>query len=227
MKTIRHTVTSLVMILLSAPLIYGQDLSKYKNFSLGTSFAELSKQLGPYSHDTSIILQRPAVIQEMTSWSVGSSRPSEQPKQLDPVSEIIFGFYNGELYRIEVTYDQHATAGLTAEDMVLAVSALYGTATRPAAEINFPTKGLLNSDEKIIARWEDSENSANLFHSSILGSFGLVVLSKHVDAEVEAAMIESAKLDKEEAPQKELDLQKKEADSLEVARQISRKTFQP
>ena len=45
--------------------------------------------------------------------------------------------------------------------------------------------------------------------------------------EAEAAIIESAKLDKEEGPQKEVDRQKKEAENLEVARQISRKTFHP
>jgi hypothetical protein len=224
MKRTRNTMAFLVMILLSAPLIHGQDLSKYRKYSLGTSLAKLSKQLGPDSHETNVLHQRPAVIQEIKSWSVSSSRSSEQA---DPASQILFGFYNGELYRIEVTYDQHATAGLTAEDMVQALSALYGNATRPAAEINFPTRASYDSKEKIIARWEDSQNSVNLFRSSSLDSFGLVVLSKRIDAEAETAIIESAKLDKEEAPQKEVDRQKKEADDLEVARQISRRTFHP
>jgi hypothetical protein len=53
------------------------------------------------------------------------------------------------------------------------------------------------------------------------------VLSKRVDADAEAAIIESAKLDKEEAPQKEADRQKKAADSLEVDRQDSLKKFHP
>jgi hypothetical protein len=224
MRTIRNTVITLGAIVLSVPLVCGQDLSKYRKFSLGTSLAQVSRQIGPDSNGPSLIHERPAVIQEVTSWSAGSSRPSEQ---LDPVSEILFSFYNGELYRIEVTYDQHATEGLTTEDMVQAVSVLYGTATRPATEINFPTKAPYDSKEKIIARWEDSQNSVNLFRSSGLDSFGLVVLSKRVDAEAEAAIIESAKLDKEEAPQKGVDRQKKEADSLEVTRQISRKTFHP
>ena len=35
-----------------------------------------------------------------------------------------------------VIYDQHSTEGLTAEDMVQAVSAQYGAATRPATEID-------------------------------------------------------------------------------------------
>jgi hypothetical protein len=225
MKTIRHTVTFLVMILLPAPLIYGQDLSKYRNFSLGMSLARVSKQIGTNSNGPSLIHERPAVIQELTSVSLSSSLRSSD--QSDPAPQMIFGFYNGDLYRIEVSYDQRATDGLTAEDMVRAVSALYGTATRPAAEINAPMKTSDGSKQKVIARWEDSQNSVSLFHSSTLDYFGLVVLSKRVDADAEAAIIESAKLDKEEAPQKEADRQKKAADSLEVDRQDSLKKFHP
>jgi hypothetical protein len=225
MKTLRHIVTFLVMILLPAPLIYGQDLSKYRTFSLGMSLARVSKQIGTNSNGPSLIHERPAVIQELTSVSLSSSLRSSD--QSDPAPQMIFGFYNGDLYRIEVSYDQRATDGLTAEDMVRAVSALYGTATRPAAEINAPMKTSDGSKQKVIARWEDSQNSVSLFHSSTLDYFGLVVLSKRMDADAEAAIIESAKLDKEEAPQKEADRQKKAADSLEVDRQDSLKKFHP
>jgi hypothetical protein len=203
-KTIRNTVTSLVMILLSSPLVYGQDLSNYQGFSLGTSLARVSKQIGLDSSGPSLIHQRPAVIQELTSWSVSSSRSSEQ---VDQLSEILFRFYNGELYRIVVTYDQHATAGLTAEDMVQAVSALYGTATRPATDINFPTKAPYDSKEKIIARWEDSQNSIDLFRSSFLHSFAVVMFSKRLDAQAEAAIAQSLKLEWQEDPQKEIERQ--------------------
>ena len=225
MRTIRDTVTFLVLILLSAPLIYGQDLSKYRNFSLGMSLDQVSKEIGANSSGPTVIHERPAVIQELTSWSLSSSLRSSE--QSDPAPQMIFGFYNGELYKIEVTYDQHATTGLTTEDMVRAVSALYGTATGPAPEINFPMTTYDGSKAKVIARWEDSQNSVSLFRSSILDYFGLVVLSSRVNAEAEAAIIESAKLDKEEVPQKEAEQRKKEADSLEVERQSSLKKFHP
>jgi hypothetical protein len=213
------------MILLSAPLIYGQDLSKYRNFSLGMSLAQVSKLIGANSSGTSLIHERPAVIQEITSWSMSSSLRSSE--QSDPAPEMLFGFYNGELYRIEVTYDQRATAGLTEEDMVRAASALYGSPTQPATEANSSIKTSKGLKEKVIARWEDSQNSVSLFRSNSLEYFGLVVLSKRVYAETEAAIIESAKLDKEAAPQTEADRQKKEADSREVERQSSLKTFHP
>ena len=211
MKIISRGAVALLMILLSAPLISAHDLSKYRTFSLGTSLAELSKQLGPAARtivEPTLIHQRPAVIQEVTLWLLGSSY--QEPGKADPVSQILFSFYNGTLYRILVIYDQQATEGLTAEDMMQAVSAQYGTATRPKTDISFPTKAYYESKEKIIARWEDSQNSVNLFRSGTLDSFGLVLLSKRLDAEAEAAIIESVKLEKEEAPQKEIERQKKE-----------------
>jgi hypothetical protein len=219
----RSLVFSLVMILLSAPLIYGQDLSKYRNFSFGMSLAELSKQVDSQLQ-TKLIHKRPAVIQELTWWP---REPSASSLQAEPVWQVLFTLYNGELYRILVTYDRHATDGLTAEDMVQALSANYGTATRADVEISFPTNELYRSTEKVIARWEDSQYSFNLFRSSFLNSFGLIMFSKGLDAQVRAALAESIKLEGQEDLQKEIERQKKEADNLEVARQKNRKTFRP
>ncbi len=224
MKMIRNIVVSLSMILLSTPLIFGQDLSKYRTFSLGTSLAELTKQVGPYSHWTTLIHKRPAAIQELTFWTLNSSR---SPVGVEPVSQILFSFYDGELYRIVVTYDRDATKGLTDDDMVQAVSARYGAATRFYPEINLPTYDVFASTETVIARWEDSQNSVNLFRSSNQSPFLLAVFSKRLDARAKAAIIESEKLDKQEAPQVEIGRLKKEADELAIVRQINQKTFRP
>ncbi len=224
MRMMRCVVVSLAMILLSAPVIYGQDLSKYRNFSFGMSLLELSNQVDLKPLQTKLIHKRPAVIQELTWWP---REPSGSSLQADSVWQVFFTFYNGELYRILVTYDRHATNGLTAEDMVQALSAQYGTATRPDAQISFPTNELYRSTEKVIARWEDSQYSFNLFRSGSLNSFGLVMFSKRLDGQAKAAIAESAKLEGREDLQKEIERQKKEADNLEVARQKNRKTFRP
>jgi hypothetical protein len=224
MKMMRNIVVSLFLILLSAPLIFGQDLSKYRTFSLGMSLAELTKQVGPYSHSTTLIHQHPAAIQELTFWTLSSSRSQVG---VEPVSQILFSLYNGELYRMVVTYDRDATKGLTDDDMVEAVSVRYGTATRLYPEINLPTYDAYASTETVIARWENSQNSVNLFRSSSHGSFLLAVFSKRLDAQAKAGIIESEKLEKQEAPQVEIARLKKEADQLEVARQINQKSFRP
>jgi len=241
MKTMRNIIVALSLILFSAPMISGQDLSKYRTFSLGTSLAELSKQVGPYSHYTTLIHPRPAAIQELTFWTLNSSRPRVG---VYPVSQILFSFYNGELYRIVVTYDRDDIEGLTDDDMVQAVSARYGTATRLYPEINFlPTNYLDGSTDKVtpffltsdtyrsadrlIARWEDSRNAVSLLGSGNLNSFRLAISSKRLDAQAEAAIFEFEKLEKREAPQVEIVRPKKEADELEVARQLNEKTFCP
>lgn len=223
MKMTRKWLVLVAVVLSSTPVIFGQDLSRYRNFSLGTSLAGISKQLGPGAEKASLIHQRPAIIQQMAYWSAGSFR-TDHP---DPVAEILFSFYNGELYRIDVTYDRNATAGMRAEDMVQALSATYGTAVRPANEMNSSPSRSYGSEETTIARWEDSQNIINLFRSSTLDTFGVAVLSKRLTALAVTAILESVRLDKEEAPQKEIDRQKMEADSLEVTRQTNKKSFRP
>ena len=204
MKMMRRVGISLVMILLSAPLVRGQDLSKYRDFSLGMSLAELSSQVDLRPLQTKLIQKHPAVIQELTCWPGGSSDLS---RQTDSVWQIFFSFYNGELFRILVTYDRDATHGLTDEDVVQAISTKYGTPTRPVGEISFPTNELYRSTEKIIARWEDSQYSINLVRSRFLNSFSLVMFSKRLDAQAEAAIAKSLKMEGQEDPQKEIDRQ--------------------
>jgi hypothetical protein len=224
MKMMRGVGISLVMMLLSAPLVRGQDLSKYRDFSLGMSLPELSSQVDLRPLQTKLMQKHPAVIQELTCWPGGYS---DYSRQTDSVWQIFFSFYNGELFRILVTYDQDATHGLTAEDMVHAISTKYGTPTRPVGEISFPTNELYRSTEKVIARWEDSQYSINLVRPRFLNSFALFMFSKRLDAQVEAALAKSLKMEGQENPQREIDRQKKEADDLEAARQKNRKIFRP
>jgi hypothetical protein len=224
MKIMHSVGVSLVMILLSAPMIRGQDLSKYRNFSLGMSLPELSNQVDLRPLQTKLIQNRPAVIQELTCWP---SNSSEDSLQADSVWQIFFSFYNGELFRILVTYDQDATRGLTAEDMVQAISAKYGTATRSDVEISFPTNELYRSTEKVLARWEDSQYSINLVRTRFLNSFALIMFSKRLDAQAEAVIAKSLKPQGREDQQKEIDSQKKETDNLELARQKNGKISRP
>ena len=123
-----------------------------------------------------LIHQSPALIQQITYWPIETSPYSARAES---VSQVLFSFYNGQLYKISVTYDQQATEGLTDDDMVEAISARYGTATRLYPEIALPT----STDEyapaaKVIARWEDAGTSVNLFRTSSLNTFGLASVLK-------------------------------------------------
>jgi len=224
MNMISKSVISLGLVLLATPVISGQDLSRYRNFVLGTSLATVSKQVGQDAHQATLISESPALIQEMRHWQFETS---DSWDRMGPVSQISFNFYNGALYRITVVYDQRAVEGLTEEDMVKAISARYGVGVRLYPEIDFPSHDVYSSPEKVIAQWDDPQNSVSLFHSTGSESLGLAVFSKRLNAQAEAAIVESAKLAKEQAPQKEIDRQKKEVDDLGIARQKNMKSFRP
>ena len=213
----------------SAPLTYSQDLSKYREFQFGTNLLAVAKQAEMKPSVARVIHQRPAVIQEL-EWrpqrSFGSS------PEVDPVKEVLFSFYNGELFRMLVTYDQYRTQGLTDEDMVEAISAIYGTATRPAATIIlFSSFHVYNDSEKVMARWEDSHYSFNLFRSSYQPTFGMLVFSKRLDALAQAAIGEAIRLDEQEAPQREIERQRKQEEenraAQEKARPVNKENFRP
>jgi hypothetical protein len=224
MNMIRKSVISLGLILLSTPVISGQDLSRYRKFVLGASLAAISKQVGKDESQATLISQSPALIQQMTYWQIDTS---DNLGRMEPISHITLDFYNGALYRIVVVYDEKAVEGLTEEDMVKAISARYGNGVRLYPEIDFPNHDAYSSQEKVIAQWDDSQNSVSFFHSTGSESFGLAVFSKQVNAQAEAAIVESARLAKEQAPQKEIDRQKKEVDDLDVAREKNIKSFRP
>jgi len=192
----------------SVSSIAAQDLSRYREFRLGTSLSAVAKQADVVPSEARMVHQRPAVIQELEWRPQGSLSSSPQA---DPVSEVLFSFYNGELFRMVVNYNRHKTEGLTDEDMVEAISAKYGTATRPEAKIVlFSSFQVYDDSEKVIARWEDPQYSFNLFRSSYQPTFGMLVFSKQLDALAQAAIVEAIRLDEQEAPQRELERQKKE-----------------
>ena len=224
MKIIDKVVIALVLILLSTSAVSAQDLSKYRSFSLGMRLAELSKQVNATPDDVAAIHQGPAVIQELTWWPVPSDQSSAS---VDPVQAILFFFCNNELYKIAVTYSGSATQGLTPEDLVRAVSAEYGAATVPVAETNPSTNGAYNNTQEAIAFWEDSQYSVVLSRSPLSGSFQLVLFSKQLNSQAEAAIADAISQEREAAPQKAVARAKKEADALEAVRRVNLKAFRP
>jgi hypothetical protein len=213
----------------SAPLINAPDLSRYREFQLGMNLLVVAKQADMEPSEVRVIHQRPAVIQEL-EWrpprSLGLS------PQADPVSAVLFSFYNGELFRMVVNYDRYRTEGLTDEDMVEAISTQYGTATRPDAKIIlFSSFQVYNDSEKVIARWEDSQYSFNLFRSSYQPTFGMLVFSKRLDRLAQAAIAEAIRLDEQQAPQREAERQRKQDEEnragQEKARLVNKVAFRP
>ena len=212
---------------LSTPAMGAPDLSRYRGFQFGETLPAVAKQAGLDLSGAKLIHARPAVIQEL-EWPIWLSSGSSA--QTDPVRTILFSFYNGELFRILVHYDREETIGLTTDDLIEAISAKYGIATRPTrTEITFSSAQVYNDSEAIIARWEDSQFSFNLYRSTYQPTFGMIAYSKRLDALARAATTEAIRLDAQEAPQREIQRQNQEdetnRESLERTRQANKRNF--
>jgi len=220
MISTRSLVISISLAAFSIPMIHAQDLSRYRGFQLGMNLLTAAKQADVQPSDAKTIYQRPAVIQELR-WRPQSSYSSSAPA--DPVREVLFSFYNGELYRFVVTYDKQRTEGLTDEDLIEGISALYGTPTTPVAKIVSSSPSQVYSDsEDVIGRWEDLQCSLNLFRFAYGSTPGMLVFSKRLDALAQVAIVQAISLHEQEAPQREIDRLKKQDDEKRAAEQKAR-----
>jgi hypothetical protein len=225
----RSFAISISLAMFMIPLGYAQDLSIYRDIHLGMNLAAVAEQADIKASEARLICQRPAVIQQV-EWQY-QSRFISSP-QTDPVNEILLDFYNGELFRILVSYNPYRTEGLTDEDIIESISAEYGTPTRPAGTISvYSSSHLYSQDEKIIARWEDSQYSFNLFRSTYKSTPGMLIFSKRLEPLAQAALVEASRLDAQEAPQREIDRQRKQDEEKlaneQKARPVNKANFRP
>ncbi len=217
----------LQLVPVSAAALGVPDLSRYRGFQFGERLPAVAKQAGLDVSRAKAIHERPALIQEL-EWPIFLASSFSSPQ--DPVRTILFSFYNGELFRVLVSYERDETKGLTTEDLTEAISAQYGTVTKPAnTEIVFSSTQVYNDSEAIIASWEDSQYSFNLYRSSYQPTFGMIAFSKGLDALARTATAEAIRLDAVEAPQQEIQRQNQEdeknRESLERARQVNKSKF--
>jgi hypothetical protein len=225
MKAIRVSILCVVALLVAVPSLQAQDLSKYRHFSLGMSLTRLLERTEEKMTDVKLLHSRPAMIQQLEWWPPNLPGSSFQS---DTVRLILFSFYNGELYKISVTYDQSSTEGLTADDMVKSISAKYGPPTIVAPALDTLKNDRYDSKSTTVATWEDAQYSVNLIRSSsYTDRLGLIIYSKRVNEEAELAATQAVKVEAQEGPQKEAAREKKRVDDLEAARQKNQKSFRP
>ena len=112
-----------VSLILSGQMASAQDMSRYRVYALESSLDSVIAASGARSADVKTLHERPATIQEL-QWRapyVGSG-----DTLADPVREIAFTFYNDALYQVVVNYDRDRTEGLTNNDIIESISAVYG-----------------------------------------------------------------------------------------------------
>jgi len=228
MLSSRTFLISVVCFAFSSAVGIAQDLSQYRDFQFGMNLDSVTKQVQMKPADARTRHDRPALIQTLEWTQVGFSEFA--PKDAS-IRSVRFDFYNGQLSKMVVTYNPTETNGLTAEDIIEAISTRYGRPTTPGDSVSISDSMTYEVQEKVLARWDNEQYSYNLYRSSYGSTFGLVAFSKTLDLMAGNASREADRLDKIEEPAKELAQQKKRGEDAraaqEAARSINKPKFHP
>ena len=220
--------SALVLFLFTAAsaAALAEDLSKYREFQLGSDLPTVAARLGASPTQAKLIHNRPALMQDL-QWRPQSLGPS--PKA-ESVEEVVFSFYNGTLFRIAVRYDRYETEGLTTEDLVEAISATYGPPVKLSAPVK-PMEVSYGDRVETLSRWEDTQYRFDLLRSSYGSTYILTGTLKSLEEPVQAAAREAKRLDDLEAPQRDAarvaSEEKTKAATLDKARLVNKPKFRP
>jgi hypothetical protein len=210
----------------------GQDLSHYRDFALGSPVASVSTLADGGSSAVKTIHQRPALLQDLewrpSRWTTASTAAST-----DPVEQILFSFYDDQLFRVVVDYGHQRTEGMTRADMIEAISAVYGTPLPPTPQARARMASRLETESgSALARWGNADYAIALYQMTAYGeSFRLIVRDTRLADLARIAETQALRLDDQEAPQREVARQKKQREDDTIAtakaRVLNKRVFRP
>lgn len=212
-------------LVLSATSVGAQDLSRYRAFQLGTTVATVSQEARVPPTAVRLLHQRPQLMQEL-DWF-----PPEQAGAPEAVRMVTFAFYDDRLYKITVAYHRPRIEGLTAGDLVEAISGTYGTAILVSSGLGTarPSPLVEGRDRTVVAEWRDAEHSVSLVWTRYPTGFELVLVAPQPEGLAQTARLESTRLDLIEAPQLEISRRRKQAEEerakVEKARLANKPVF--
>jgi hypothetical protein len=216
-------VAAAVVIVATMPAspTWAQAAGEYRGFGLGQSLSSVAGRIGLSVNDATAVHLRPARIHNLT-WRPSYLRDAAVAP--DPVERIVFSFYNDHLFRVTVDYDSWRTAGMTDDDMVAALTAVYGASARPSAGQDIQPPAI---EPPSIANWGDAEYGVTLNRSAYGRNFRLVVTSRSLDRLATTAAAQAVLLDAGEAPARELARQRAADDEARAAEQRARDRNRP
>ena len=151
----RNLSRAAVTAILTLGMMSAKDLSSYRNFQLGTDLPTVAKQIGALPSRAKVIHSRPALIQEL-EWR---PQPLGRSSEAEPAKEVVFSVYDGQLFRIGISYDRYETEGLTTADFIDAISVTYGVPTTTSA---IAEPGPFSDEGQVVAQWQDSPSRFDL-----------------------------------------------------------------
>jgi hypothetical protein len=206
---------------LSGQLVYSQSAHQYREFQLGADLASVSALSGVAVSEATVVHQRPAVMQDL-QWRRPYAMSDATAGSLDPVQQIVFSFYNDQLFRLVIDYDRDRTEGMTDADMIEAISSAYGSPSKAPQRSRMAGSQLAEESGTRVARWGDADYSVVLSRSSYASGFRMIVTSVRLEALARTAEAQALRLDARDAPRREIARQKKEADDTRAAREKAR-----
>ena len=229
MINLRVVASVLLGVVLGAHALVAQELSQYREYALGSSVASVVALSGARADGTKTLHDRPALVQEI-EWR--APYVSAGTAGADPVRDIVFSFYDDQLYRVSVTYDRDRMEGLTNDDLIESISGTYGVPLlRPAEGAHGGLPGDVRTVSTIVAQWEDGGATVILTRDAYPEQFRLALTSKALHAAARAAIAEALRLDAQEAPQRELDKRTKGVADARAAsaraRVVNKAAFKP
>ena len=217
-------------IFLNAHLASGEDLVRYREYTLGTSLAVVAETSRTAATEARTLHVRPAKIQQL-KWR--APYPAPDAIGADPVRDVLFTFADDVLYQIVVTYERIRVEGLTDVDLIDVVSAAYGEPVLSKGSVARDVSPTLElpSDTVVLARWDTAVASVMLIRGTFSPALQLVLTSKPLYTSARAAIAEAVRLDTREAPQREIDERERHATAAEAAqvkaRALNKPTFRP
>jgi hypothetical protein len=217
------------IILLASWPVAAADLGTYREFKIGASTADVIAHTGAAERDVKTLHERPALLQEL-SWRRPYVSGRNSPDG-ESVAAIVFSFIDNQLFRMAIDYDRSRTEGLTNEDMITSLSAMYGPrSTRPAPIVPRPSFDSIDT-RTVIATWRDGDATLTLNQSTYSGGFSLVITSISLEALARKAQATAVTMDAREAPAREAARAKEQADAARAAaektRTTNKDTFKP
>ena len=197
--------------------VAAQEPVRYREFLLGSDLASVAKLAGAAPTGAKVIHARPALVQELAwrprYYSSGASQPT------DPVDVMLFKFYDDQLFMVVADYDRRRTEGMSPADMIAAISATYGPVSQvPSRRLGTPTVQY-GFPDTTLAVWGTDAYSVTLLRVAYPESFRLVVALTQLENLARTATASAVRLDTDEAPQRELARQKKEAEESAAAQE--------
>ncbi|HET9834658.1 MAG TPA: hypothetical protein VFP91_23215 [Vicinamibacterales bacterium] len=178
------------------------------------------------------IHEQPALIQQLR-WRIPYLAAETNEQRKDAVQQVVFNFFDDQLFKITVDYDRLRVEGMTDSDMIAALSERYGVPIAPRGAPKRSELSALNpsgsSDQ--VSAWEQGDIAVVLLRNEFTGGFQLVVTSTRLDNLARIASAEATRLETAAAPALEVARRQKEVDAArdakEKARAVNKASFRP